>query len=129
MVDWVLVSKTVVEEDNIEETIRRIAKDSFTVLDFIEVFEKAYSMEWEKLVKRYGVFGNKRRYTVSTYLSNRLDAYSQKSRSLLLPFARYLQGKFKDYRRTSEEEKKIFGSPWVAVFKKKHPKKASLRTL
>jgi len=32
-------SKPILEEEKIEETIRRISKDSFTVLDFIEVFK------------------------------------------------------------------------------------------
>jgi len=71
------------------------------------------------LLRRFGLFGARRRYTVATYLSNRLDVYSQKSHSILAPFARYKQTEFKDYRRTTEEEKKVFGSPWIAVFRKR----------
>jgi len=56
---------------------------------------------------------------VTTYLSNRLDLYSRKPYSLLVTFTRYSEGKFKDYRRTTKEERKYFGSPWIAVFKKK----------
>lgn len=115
-------SRLVVEEKQIEEAIRRIPSDSFTVLDFVQVFKRIYPEEWEKLAERFGLFGNKRRYTVSTYFSNRLDVYSQKPCSILIPFTRYMQGKFMDYRRTSEEEKKVFGSPWIAVFKKKSEK-------
>jgi len=48
---------------------------------------------------------------VATYFSNRLDVYSQKIRSILVPFTRYKKGKFKDYRKTTEEERKVFGSP------------------
>ena len=47
-----------------------------------------------------------RAHTVNTYLSNRLDLYSQKSHSLLRPFIRYSQRKFKDRRRTAKEEQK-----------------------
>jgi hypothetical protein len=112
-------SRPFVEEKKIEKTIMRIPSDSFTVLDFMQELKRIYPEEWEKSAKRFGLFGSKRRYTVSTYLSNRLDVYSQKPQSILVPFTRYRQGKFKDYRRTSKEEKKVFGSLWIAVFKKK----------
>jgi hypothetical protein len=115
-------SRPLVEEMKIEEAIRKIPSDSFTVLDFMQVFKRIYPEEWKKLAERFGLFGSKRRYTVSTYLSNRLDVYSQKPCSILIPFTQYKQGKFMDYRRTSEEEKKVFGSPWIAVFKKKSEK-------
>jgi len=112
-------SKTVVDEKKIEDTVRNIRPDSFTVLDFMNVFKKTYPKDSELLVEKFGIFGSKRRYTVSTYLSNRLDVYSQKPHSMLIPFTRYKQGKFKDYRRVTEQEKKVFGSPWIAVFRKK----------
>jgi len=111
--------KTLLEEEKIEETIKRIPQSSFTVLDFIEVFKELYPEDWKGLVERFGQFGEKRRYTVTTYLSNRLDLYSRKPYSLLLPFTRYREGKFKDYRKVTKEEQKRFGSPWIAVFKKK----------
>jgi len=111
--------KTLLEEEKIEETIKRIPQSSFTVLDFIEVFKEIYPEDWKRLVVRFGQFGEKRRYTVTTYFSNRLDVYSQKPHSLLFPFTRYSEGKFKDYRRTTIEERKRFGSLWIAVFKKR----------
>jgi hypothetical protein len=114
-----LGSKKVVEEKKIEETIERLPVGSFTVLDFAEAFRSLHPDDWKKLVERFGLFGSKRKYTVSTYVSNRLDIYSQKPDSSLLSFTRYRDGKFRDYRRTTEEEKKVFGSPWIAVFKKK----------
>jgi len=117
-------SKMIVEEEKIAETARRISKNLFTVLDFMEEFRKLYAEDWKTLVKRFGFFGSKRRYTVSTYFSNRLDVYSQKPHSILIPFTRYKQGKFKDYRKTTEEERKVFGSPWIAVYRKK-PDEAS----
>jgi len=113
-----MVSKTVIKEKKIEETIRNILANSFTVLDFMQVFKQVYPQDWERLAERFGLFGCKRRYTVSTYLSNRLDVYSQKRYSILMPFTRYKEGKFKDYRKTTDEERKVFGSPWIAVFKK-----------
>ena len=112
-------SRTIVEEEKIEKTIKRILKDSFTILDFIETFKGMYLEDWKRLVERFGLFGSKSRYTVTTYLSNRLDIYSHKPYSILVPFTRYKEGKFKDYRKTTEEEKKVFGSPWIAVYKKK----------
>jgi hypothetical protein len=72
-----------------------------------------------RLVERFGLYGTKKKYTATTYLSNRLDVYSQKPHSILMPFVRYKLAKFKDYRRTTEEERKVFGSPWIAVFSKK----------
>jgi DNA gyrase/topoisomerase IV subunit A len=113
------MKRVLLEEQKIEETIQTLTNESFTVLDFIETLKEIYPDCWKRLVERFGQFGDKRRYTVNTYLSNRLDLYSQKPNSLLEPFARYRQEKFKDYRRTTLEEKKVFGSPWIAVFKKK----------
>ncbi len=112
-------SEPLVEEKKIEETIRNVPKNSFTVLEFIGVFERMYPKEWEMLVERFGLFGSKRRYTVSTYLSNRLYVYSHKPHSILVPFTRWSEGGFKDRRRTTKEEKKFFGSHWISVFKKK----------
>lgn len=118
-------SKTIIEEKKIEETIENIPKDSFTMVDFTEVFRRIYPEEWKRLVERFGLFGSKRRYTVTTYFSNRLDVYSQKQNSILAPFTRYKEGEFRDYRRTTEEEGKVFGSPWIAVYRKK-PKNLQL---
>jgi hypothetical protein len=108
-----------VDEKTIEETINRIPSDSFTVLDVINTMRSAFPKDWERLVQRFGLFGTKRRYTVATYLSNRLDTYSRKRHSKLFPFTRYSEGRFRDYRRTCEEERKVFGSPWIAVYRKK----------
>ena len=94
-------------------------QNSFTVLDFIEVFKVLYTKDWKELVERFGLFGEKRKYTVTTYLSNRLDVYSQKHQSLLQPFTRYSKGKFKDYRKPTQQEQKKFGGSWIAVFRKK----------
>jgi hypothetical protein len=113
-----MVQKTLLEEEKIERTICAVTNDSFTVLDFMTAFKRDYPTDWKNLVERFGQFGSKRRYTVTTYFSNRLDVYSQKSNSLLEPFARYKQAEFRDYRRTTTEERKVFGSPWIAVFKK-----------
>ena len=112
-------SKAIVEEEKIEETIKAIPKGSFTVLDFMNVFGEMYPEDWERLVERFGLFGSKRRYTVSTYFSNRLDTYSHKPQSILVPLTRFKESKVKDYRRTTQEEKRQFGSPWIAVFRKK----------
>jgi hypothetical protein len=109
--------KTIIEEKKIEETIKNIPEDSFTVLDFVKTLKSIYPEVWENLVKRFGLFGNKRRYTAATYLSNRLDMYSHKPYSIFVAFTNYSEGRFKDYRRITEEERKSFGSPWIAVYK------------
>ncbi len=111
--------KLLLDEQKISETIKRIQTSSFTVLDFIEVFRSLCPEDWKRLVRRFGRFGEKRRYTVTTYLANRLELYSQKPDSSLKPFTRYSKGEFKDYRKTTNEERKHFGSPWIAVFTKK----------
>ncbi|MFX1486302.1 MAG: hypothetical protein ACFFBS_04320 [Promethearchaeota archaeon] len=105
--------------EKVEETVRRIRNTSFTILDFIEIFQRLYPKDWGRLLDRFGQFGEKRRYTVNTYLSNRLDIYSHKQGSLLLPLTHYSEGKFKDRRRTTNDEQKHFGSPWITVYKKK----------
>ncbi|MCJ2555775.1 MAG: hypothetical protein LN415_01525 [Candidatus Thermoplasmatota archaeon] len=110
---------TLLEEDKIERTIKKVPKESFTVLDFMDVFQGLYPEDWERLVQRFGEYGEKKGYTVTTYLSNRLDLYSQKSNSMLRPLVRYSEDRSKDYRRTTGNEREHFGSPWIAVFKKK----------
>jgi len=114
-----IVMAPLLKEEKIEETVKRLSQSSFTVLDFIAVFKRLYPEDWKGLVERFGQFGEKRRYTLTTYLSNRLDIYSQEPHSLLKPFTRYGEGKFRDYRKTTKEERKHFGSSWIAVFKKK----------
>ena len=74
--------------------------------------------QWDKLTNRFGLFGEKTRYTVSTYLANRLYTYSHKSNSLLEPFKKYKKGGKGDYRRATKEERKSFGSSWIATYRK-----------
>jgi len=97
------MTKPLLEEASIEETIGRIPQGAFTVLDFIEVFEGLYPQDWKRLVQRFGRFGEKRRYTVNTYLSNRLDLYSCKACSPPLRFTRYREDRSKDFTKTTKE--------------------------
>lgn len=97
--------------------MRHVSKDSFTVLDFMEISKILYPEDWKMLIERFGLFGSKRRYTITTYLSNRLDIYSHERNSLLLPFTRYKEAKFKDYRKITDEEKEVFGGPWIAAYR------------
>ncbi len=113
------MKQTLLEEDKIVATIRQISSRSFTVLDFIEVFKIQWPADWRRLVARFGQLGEKRRYTVTTYLSNRLNVYSQKPGSLLRPLIHYSQAEFKGRRRTSQQEQRRFGSQWIAVFRKR----------
>jgi hypothetical protein len=118
-------AKTIIEERKIEKTIQNISKKTLTVLDFIETLKRIYPEDWNGLVEEFGLFGNKRRYTVSTYLSNRLDVYSHKPYSILAQFTRYSEGRFMDYRKTTEEERKVFGSSMIAVFRKREETRRS----
>jgi hypothetical protein len=113
-----MARKTLLEEEKIEETVRGIPASPFTMLDFIDVFSDLYPADWDRLVRRFGQLGEKRRYTATTYLSHRLYTYSTKDHSLLQPFAPYSKARYKDYRRATEEERERFGCPWIAVFKR-----------
>jgi hypothetical protein len=104
-------SKTIIGEENIRKTIENIPKESFTVLGFIKTPRRLYPEDWKGLTKRFGLFGGKRRYTFSTYFSNRLDVYSHKACSILAPFTRYSEGRFENYRRTTDEERKVLEAP------------------
>lgn len=53
-------SKTALEESEVENTIRRVSADSFTVLDFISTFKKINPEDWGLLVQKFGVFGGKK---------------------------------------------------------------------
>lgn len=115
------------EERKIEEAVRAIPEGSFTILDFVEVFKEEFPEDWERLIQRFGDFGEKRRYTIKTYLSNRLDVYSQKPASVLRPLVHWSDASFADRRRTTREERKVFGSPWIAVYRKKGEKQHDRR--
>lgn len=111
--------KDILDQSTIAKAIGLIDSDSFTVLDFIGVLRKHFRNDWRTLTDRFGDLDEKRRYTVKTYLSNRLDVYSHKPGSHLKPFIRYSQAKFKSYRRPTQEEKEHFSGSWIAVFEKK----------
>ena len=115
----VVVFKPLLEKEKIVETVRSVPQGSFTILDSMEAFRSLYPEDWTRLVQRHGEFGEKRRYTVTTYRSNRLDLYSREPGSLLLPLTPYSEDRTKDYRRSTEGERKRFGSPWIAVFRKR----------
>lgn len=101
----------IIAEEKLIKTIKQLPEASFTILEFMETFKNLFPGEWEKLVDRYGLFGEKRRYTVATYLSNRLYSYSHKDASLLKPFQKYKKKGKGDYRRATTEERRSFGSP------------------
>jgi len=112
------MKKTLLEERKLAETVERLNENSFTILDFISTFKGLFPNEWQALVGRFGLFGEKRRYTVATYLANRLYAYSHRRESCLLPFQRYGARGKGDYRRATKEERRFFGSPWIAIYRK-----------
>ena len=112
------MTKTLLEERKLAQTVERLPLNSFTILEFIATFKELFTHEWEALVERFGLFGEKKRYTVATYLANRLYAYSHKSGSCLVPFRKYVSGQRADYRRATKEERRVFGSPWIAIYRR-----------
>jgi len=114
--------KPLLDEKVIAAVVERIPKSTFTVLEFMDYLADVNPQVWNSLLERYGTFGEGRRYTTATYLSNRLVTYSQKEGSLLHPFRGWQKGRVPpspDYRRPTAQEKKRFGSPWIAVFRKR----------
>jgi hypothetical protein len=113
------MKKPILEEIKIMEAIEKLPKSSFTILDFMKTFKELFPDQWHKLVERFGLFGEKKRYTVATYLANRLYLYSHKSESCLKPFRKYNKGEREDYRRATKQERESFGSPWIAIYRKR----------
>jgi len=110
---------SILEEEKITKTSEVIPSVSFTILEFMKAFAEEFPAEWNRLVKRYGLYGSKRRYTAATYLANRLYTYSHKSGSVLCPFRRFKKGGKGDYRKSSKREREEFGSSWIAVYRKR----------
>jgi hypothetical protein len=111
--------KTLLEERKLAQTVEKLHKNPFTILDFMVVFKGLLPDEWEALIGRFGLFGEGKRYTAATYLANRLYTYSHKAESCLVPFRKYVSGGKGDYRRATKEESKVFGSPWIAIYRKR----------
>jgi ubiquinone/menaquinone biosynthesis C-methylase UbiE len=113
------MKKPILEETKIMEAIEKLPEGSFTILDFMTAFKELFPDQWQKLVERFGLFGEKKKYTVATYLANRLYLYSHKLQSRLKPFRKYKKGGKGDYRRTTKEEKEFFGSPFIAIYRRR----------
>jgi uncharacterized protein YifE (UPF0438 family) len=107
------------DRETLEAVIRRLRRREFTVLDFADALRRQMPETWSALVARFGEFGEKRRYTLSTYLSNRLEEYSRREDSLLERHPHYMEDRAAGYRRPTPAEKKRFGSPWIAVYRKR----------
>jgi hypothetical protein len=105
--------------DVIESTIESMRKRQFTVLEFGDALRRRHPSVWRELVGRFGEFGEKRRYTVSTYLSNRLEEYSRIRGGLLQKHPGYSEDRARGYRRPTEAERERFGSPWIAVYRRR----------
>lgn len=113
------MKKTLLEEEKIVVTIKRLRKNSFSILNFVETFKKIFPDDFNKLTERFGLFGEKKRYTIATYLANRLYIHSHKPSSVLKPFQKYSNGVKRDYRIATKEERESFGSRWMAIYRKK----------
>lgn len=112
------MKKTLLEEEKVVATIKVLRKNSFSIIDFIETFKKIYPDDFKKLAERFGLFGEKKRYTIATYLANRLYIHSHKPSSVLKPFQKYSKGMMRDYRIAAKGERESFGSRWMAIYRK-----------
>jgi hypothetical protein len=104
--------------------------DAFTILDLVAAFREQFPDPWQQLVDRYGLYGSGTRYSALTYLSNRLRSYSKRKTPGLLepmpvgwkpeacPERSRREGRY--LRRTTPEERQHFGSPWIAVYHRRH---------
>lgn len=106
--------------DELEAVIRQMP-DAFTILDFAEAFARQFPESWQALVDRYGLYGSGTRYSALTYLSNRLSAYSRrKTPGLLEPMpVGWKPQESRHLRRTTRRERQGFGSPWIAVYRRR----------
>lgn len=112
------MKSAILGEEKIIETIEKLPNNSFSILDFMGIFKRSFPHDWKRLVERFGLFGEKKRYTVATYLANRLYVCSHKPGSILKPFCKYTKGKKPDYRRATKEERESFGNHWIAIYRK-----------
>ncbi|MDI7277290.1 MAG: hypothetical protein QME94_15040 [Anaerolineae bacterium] len=114
------MSEVSVAPEQLEAVIRRLP-EAFTTLDFAAAFAEQYPDLWQRLIARYGLYGSGTRYSVLTYLGNRLSSYSRRrSQALLEPMPVGWKSKQERYlRRSTPEERERFGSYWIAVFRRR----------
>jgi hypothetical protein len=115
-----MMSKPIVPTEQLEEVIRQMP-DAFTILDLVDAFQEEYPDVWDGLVERYGLYGSGTRYSALTYLSNRISAYARrKAPALLEPTPKGWEPREGRYlRRSTKEERKRFGSPWIVIFRRR----------
>lgn len=78
-----MVSKVLVNENKIAETILRLATSVFTPHDFIDVFKRFFPEDWRALVERFGVFGWWSQIYGFDLFFEHADVYSHKSSARL----------------------------------------------
>ncbi len=114
-----LVGSQLVSDEPLERVIREMP-EAFTILDYAATFKRLYPRAWARLRDRYGLYGSGTRYSVFTYLSNRLSTYSRrKEENLLEPTpVGWKPEESRFLRRTTPEEREHFGSRWIVVFRR-----------
>jgi hypothetical protein len=114
------VVKPRVSTEQLEAVIREMP-DAFTVLDFTDAFVERFPKAWGKLVERYGHYGSGTRYSARTYLGNRLSTCSRrKAPGPLEPTPTgWNPQESRHLRRSTPEERKQFGSPWIVIFRRR----------
>lgn len=114
------MSDPIVPTEELETVIRQMP-DAFTVLDFVDAFQREVPDVWEGLVERYGLYGSGTRYSALTYLSNRISAYARRrAPGLLEPTPKgWEPEEGRCLRRTTERERERFGSRWIVVYRRR----------
>jgi hypothetical protein len=51
-----MAKKTLLEEEKVEQTTGAATNDSFTVLDFVEIFKKRYHVDWKDLFEIWAIW-------------------------------------------------------------------------
>jgi hypothetical protein len=54
------MKKPILEEAKIMGAIEKLPESSFTILDFMKTFKELFPDVWQKLVERFGLFGEKK---------------------------------------------------------------------
>ncbi len=108
-----------IPDDELEAVIGSMP-GGFTVLDFADRFAAEYPARWDEPTERYGLYWSGTRYSVLTYLGNRLSGYlRRKEPGLLEPAPRgWKPEESRFLRRPTRSERERFGSPWMVVYRR-----------
>jgi hypothetical protein len=106
-------SKAIIEEKKTEKTIETIPKEAFTELTSLHARSRTAFREGLDFL------GTKEDTQPQRTFQTGLMYTRIKPYSTLASFNRCSEGRFTDYRRATDQERKTFGSPMIAVLRKR----------